>query len=353
MNKQVVQVLLGFLLLLLAVAAQIVPSGSVERNVDEPIFLDADGPKLVVPNIVHQTYDYKAPSFFMYLSLLCVQRFIKPEKHYLIVNDEGNERKQDWENWQQKAKEGSWEFNLTTLIKEKKLKIKFLSFPISPPGNESLFAKNKAHQSDFVRLLALQSIGGIYLDTDAFAINNFESLRIHNFSIPFDNSLSNNPHATKRCNNGVLLAAPQSKFLQLWTKEYAHFHPNEFHRESSDVPFHLATLYPDQVNLEMNRISPISFGFQTSRLANAITCGIYVPPHNSKHTTTSASGIKNMKSIGAGNHHSRGDGRGAIWYPDWDLDRKVCVYDNTTADQFMYAEVSKKLVLHMTLTGQR
>ena len=43
---------------------------------------------------------------------------------------------------------------------------------------------------------------------------------------------------------------------------------------SSVVPFRLATQFPDLVNIEMSRLSPISYSFQTSVLAEAITCGI-------------------------------------------------------------------------------
>jgi len=42
----------------------------------------------------------------------------------------------------------------------------------------------------------------------------------------------------------------------------------------SVVPFRLATQFPDLVNIEMSRLSPISYSFQTSVLAEAITCGI-------------------------------------------------------------------------------
>jgi hypothetical protein len=47
----------------------------------------------VVPNIVHQVYDYKSPNFFLYMSIVCVQYFMKPTNHILWVNDEGRYRK--------------------------------------------------------------------------------------------------------------------------------------------------------------------------------------------------------------------------------------------------------------------
>jgi hypothetical protein len=63
-----------------------------------------------------------------------------------------------WHSWQQRATTGSWEFNLTQLIKSKQLEVKFLTFPLSPPGNDSVHAKNHAHRSDFVRMTALSTM---------------------------------------------------------------------------------------------------------------------------------------------------------------------------------------------------
>lgn len=48
---------------------------------------------VVVPNIVHQIYDYQSPNLFLYLSLKCVQQFLRPDKHYLIINNEGKYRR--------------------------------------------------------------------------------------------------------------------------------------------------------------------------------------------------------------------------------------------------------------------
>ncbi len=309
---------------------------------DETTIFANSHQKLIVPNIVHQIYDYKAPTFFLYLSMLCVQRYIKPDKHYLIVNDEGEERKQNWAKWQTNITIGSWEYNLTTLIKEKKLEIKFLTFPVGPPGNSSKIAIYKEHRSDFVRMSVLETNGGIYLDSDAFAINNLKSLRIHNFSIGLDNVVADQMDLPKRCNNGVLVAAPHSLFLKYWTKQYENFDPKSFLHDSSVVPYRIATQHPDLVNIEMNRISPVSYGYQTVQAATGITCGIFVPPHSSSNINNSTT--TTTKHMG----HGTDGNKGAIWYPVWNTEKKEVCFENTTADSFMYAEISKKLVLHLT-----
>ncbi|RYH30465.1 hypothetical protein EON65_05100 [archaeon] len=241
-------------------------------------------PQYVVPDIVHQTYDYQNPNFFLFLSILTVQRFMKPSKHILWVNDEGRYRKMHWDGWQKRAQPGSWEFEFAQYIRNNTIEAKLLTFPASPPGNASTFAPNKAHRSDFVRMQALLEQGGMYLDTDVFALKPLTELRIHEFTLSFDNIVNPDRAASKRLNNGVLLSAPNASFLRLWMKEYAHFNPQSFDYDSSVVPFKLAADYPDLVNIEWNRIAPVSYGFQTARFADTLSCGLYHPTSLSIHT---------------------------------------------------------------------
>jgi hypothetical protein len=119
---------------------------------------------LIVPNVVHQIYDYQAPNFFLYLSLVCVQRFIKPSAHYLWVNDEGRYRRPLWEKWQSHAVPNTWEYNLTSMIKSGIITPKLITFPTHPPGNTSIYVSNKAHRSDFVRMNVLQEYGNTGLN---------------------------------------------------------------------------------------------------------------------------------------------------------------------------------------------
>jgi hypothetical protein len=321
-----------------------------------------ESPLNVVPNVVHQIYDYQSPNFFFYLSLLSVQTFLRPKQHILYVNDEGRYRKGHWDSWLSRARESSTshtqsktriESNVTmlnihnpsvvdytsflthfaSLIDSKAIDVRMLTFPAYPFGNTTHYAANKAHRSDFLRMEVLRDRGGIYLDTDVFihpstskfVVTNlaltgdgkrtstyrlFENdshplhaLRQHPFTIAFDNIVNIDDYTPnimkntqvapskdveltsqleistlpKRMNNGVLLSSPNNSFLSLWAEEYKHaYHPNSFDYDSSVTPFKLATLYPDLVHVEMNRLSPISFGFQTSRLAEALTCGIFI-----------------------------------------------------------------------------
>lgn len=172
----------------------------------------------VVPNIVHQIYDYQSPNLFMFMSIMCVQRYMKPDRHIIWVNDEGKYRKMEWKNWQLKAKPKTWEAQFADLIKLQNIEVKFVTFPATPPGNDSIYVVNRAHKSDFLRMDFLSNMGGIYLDTDVFPLRDLDPLRGFNFALGFDNIVNSDEKAFKKVNNGVLLSSPNSTFLRLWTE---------------------------------------------------------------------------------------------------------------------------------------
>ena len=277
----------------------------------------------VVPNIVHQTYDYQSPNFFMYMSIKCVQYFIKPLRHVLWVNDEGKYRKNHWESWQSKTVEGTWEHDFVGLLKSGKIETVPLTYPMHPPGNESVFVSNKAHRSDFVRMSVLLKEGGVYLDTDAFPTKSLDELRIHNFTLAFDNIVNPDKNAPKRLNNGVIFSVPNAPFLRIWTSTYSSFDPSSWDYHSSIVPFQLATEYPDLVHIEMSRISPLSYGFQTSAAAAALTCGIYMSSER------------------------------AVWHPRYDAVTKRYTFAGTSPDTSFYNSLGRKLILHLTMSAVR
>jgi hypothetical protein len=307
------------------------PTFSLPTNDEKPI-----------PNIVHQTYDYQSPNFFLFLSLLCVQKFIKPKLHILWVNDEGRYRKGHWDGWQRNLKIGTWEYEMHQYIRNKSIEVTFFTFPGHPIGKPELIATNKAHRSDFARMKILTQMGGIYLDTDTFAIQSVTELLQHDFVLAFDNIVDLDPQKPKRLNNGILFSAPNATFLQLWIQEYQHYNPNSFDYDSSVVPLKLAYLYPDLVHIEMFRISPISYGFQTSLFAEAITCGLFLPPTTGSRSKTT--GYENIQLHGL---------NGGIWYPNYHHETKQYSFLNTTIDTYLFQQLSKKLILHLTMSQVR
>lgn len=284
---------------------------------------------------------------------MTVKRFMRPQRHILWVNDEGRYRKSHWETWQHKPAANSWEANLTAMFKTGEIEVRLLSFPLHPPGNESITVSNKAHRSDFVRMDVLLRMGGMYLDTDAFLMSSMTELRRFNFSIAFDNIVNADDKAPKRLNNGVLMSAPDAPFLRLWASKYADFDPTSWDYHSSVLPFKLAAAYPDLLHVEMSRMSPISYGFQSSVAAAALTCGILVqtqpmppPPSagSSNDSCSAASGWMDMVGNSTFN---------AIWHPRWSKEKRAWTFEGTQPDTHLFRAMSEKLVLHLTMSAVR
>ena len=95
------------------------PSYTHTREIKPPKLL---GDHIIVPDIVHQTYDYKSPSLFLFLSLASVRVYHNPSTFYFWVNDEGRYRTGHWNGWISK-------FNLKS-IGAKSADFEFLSYLI-------------------------------------------------------------------------------------------------------------------------------------------------------------------------------------------------------------------------------
>lgn len=139
----------------------------------------------------------------------------------------------------------------------------------------------------------------------------------------FDNIVNPDEQAPKRLNNGVFLSSATSSFLDLWAKEYVNFDPSSWDRHSSIIPFRLATQYPDLIHVEWSRLSPISYGFQTSEAAAALTCGLLDPRNQT------------------------------VLYPRWMTDKKSYTFQGVTPSKRFYDVMSRKLVLHLTMSAVR
>ena len=165
--------------------------------------------------------------------------------------------------------------------------------------------------------------GGMYLDTDAYPIASLDTLRMHEFTMTYDNIVNPDLTAPKRLNNGIIMSTTNSSFLSKWMTEYSQFDPSSWARHSSEIPFFLATQFPDLIHIEWSRMSPISFGFHTSEIATAITCGILDPINK------------------------------VVIYPRWDASKRQYTYEGTNPNKRIYDMITRKFVLHLTMTGAR
>ena len=152
--------------------------------------------KLLIPNIVHLIVLDKRPlPRYTYLSILTIFNQINPVTLYYhcIHNPHG-------EFWESLA--GS---SYSPRIQVTKVKEPISLFSRPPPSK-------LAHKSDIVRMDILQTMGGIYLDTDIIILRSLDPLR--------NASLSMGMQTVKNFCNGLILAHKGSPFLRAWLEGF-------------------------------------------------------------------------------------------------------------------------------------
>lgn len=110
------------------------------------------------------------------------------------------------------------------------------------------------HQTDILRLEILDQEGGIYLDTDVYALQRFDELLYS----PKDILMGHEGGSRSGLGNAVIIARPGSAFIKRWLAEYERSfdnRPKMWNHHSVIVPAQLAADYPD----EICKLSPSAF----------------------------------------------------------------------------------------------
>lgn len=188
--------------------------------------------KFLVPNIVHYVWlsggqDLK---FHEMLGMLSAQKYIKPD--YLKLHCD-KEPTGIWWNM--------YKVNLTSL------KIVHIDSDIKINGVTPTKIQVK---SDIARIRILQKEGGIYIDFDVFVIQSFDDLRKYEFTLGLE--YHGEPG---RINNGIIIAAPNARFFNVWLDSYKDFRQDEWDEHSCIGPYLLAPKYPSLVNVDENRLN--------------------------------------------------------------------------------------------------
>jgi Glycosyltransferase sugar-binding region containing DXD motif len=107
-----------------------------------------------------------------------------------------------------------------------------------------------AHKADLVRLIALQEIGGIYLDLDTITARSFEVLRKYPFVMGVQPARTGEGYGL--C-NATMLSEPMSLFVTEWISHYNYFRSRgrdilwDFH--SVKLPVRLAIERPEFIHV--------------------------------------------------------------------------------------------------------
>jgi hypothetical protein len=115
-----------------------------------------------------------------------------------------------------------------------------------------------AHQTDVMRLEILRDQGGIYLDTDVYALRSFSSL----LQSPKDLLMGHEGGGRIGLGNAVIVARPGSTFISRWLEKYHESfddRPKMWNHHSIVVPVKLAEQHPE----EICKLSPSTFFWPT------------------------------------------------------------------------------------------
>ncbi|KAL7413929.1 hypothetical protein BDY24DRAFT_386906 [Mrakia frigida] len=195
-----------------------------------------------IPNIVHFVYGYKDPGegdiegelmpYYAYLAVRSALVNIKPEE--VIFHHLHEPRGPFWD-----------------LLKP------HLTLVKTPAPTEIYGRKlnHFAHKSDVIRLQALSERGGIYLDIDMFVIRPFTPLM--DFEVVMAMEASPNSQKTalqpEGLCNAVILARPDSRFLDRWLASYQTFDGGTWAGHSVQKPWELARQHPSEITVLSNR----------------------------------------------------------------------------------------------------
>lgn len=97
-----------------------------------------------------------------------------------------------------------------------------------------------AHVSDVIRLRAVTTHGGVYMDSDVLPLRN---LLAHFSCVPFALCVQ----AAGQTANAVMVARRHAPFAYRWMDAYHSFNNAEWDGHSVNLPFALALRHPDEV----------------------------------------------------------------------------------------------------------
>jgi glycosyltransferase involved in cell wall biosynthesis len=186
-----------------------------------------------VPNIFHYVYGFKEPPvpfhFYQYLAVMSAIRLNNPTEVYFHYKFEPT---------------GLWWDRL-------KPRIKLIPWTQDMLNISRCFV-SYAHESDVVRLRALQKWGGVYLDIDMVSFRPIERGLHAEFGIGRQNS---NVQHTSRARfqyyglgNAAMISLPRSTFVHIWLESYSHFrscgHDENWDEHSVRLPADLFDEFP-------------------------------------------------------------------------------------------------------------
>ena len=163
-----------------------------------------------IPNLVHYVWLLKDPAEFrldfkIFVSIYSALFYFRPEQIYIHTDASPavfENAKESTDVWTRRI----------------------LSLPgvtpqyVTPPASTTAGVPivHMEHKADFLRIEALRSFGGIYLDADAVPLRDVAGLRHAGFANVVGGAAAIAKKHQGYINNGVMLAVPGSMMMQIW-----------------------------------------------------------------------------------------------------------------------------------------
>lgn len=182
-----------------------------------------------IPRVVHFVYglatdpDEREFSFTQYLAVVSAVHHIRPTS---VVFHHHHEPSGHWWN-----------------ASRPYLSLRRIDLPTSIYGHP---LEHSAHRADVVRLKALLSEGGIYLDMDVVVLKSFDALLGEAVAVMGQEGVGG---AHGLC-NAVILSPRGARFVERWLNAYKTFDPSHWADHSVKLPFELARLHPEEVQVQ-------------------------------------------------------------------------------------------------------
>ncbi|XP_041366970.1 uncharacterized protein LOC121381692 [Gigantopelta aegis] len=225
----------------------------------------------VIPPLVHFTW-YGGPQknhfrFHHLLSVLAVQRFVKPKRIFL---------------WFDLIPEGDYFIELQNKVPE--------LTPIHRKTPKHIYGRSISkpeHVTDIIRLEAVLEYGGMYFDLDAIVVKPLDPLLKYEVVMGYES-------AGRLC-NGIIIAVKWAEFLKMWYEQYKTFDDKELQFHSFEVPAVLAKKYPQLIHTEeksLHRPNPTEVNqlYEVGNLydwrTNNYAIHLWIEQHKIEHNPT-------------------------------------------------------------------
>ncbi|KAH8896243.1 hypothetical protein GQ53DRAFT_640225 [Thozetella sp. PMI_491] len=217
----------------------------------------------IIPNIVHYVWLLKDPTelhldFKVFVSVYSAYIFWKPESIYFHTDATP-------EIYAKAKDSGSiWTRRVLAIPG---VNAYYVEAPTSTTKGVEI--KLTEHKTDFLRIIALQKFGGVYLDTDAVPLRSIDDLRNTGFANIVGGETVLNMRFSGYLNNGVMMARPHSTLMRLFYHAAHEFYDGGWATASihllTDISYRLARVPFEVLILQSQAFAPTSWELNDMR----------------------------------------------------------------------------------------